>query len=354
MTPSANNFTLLRLLAAWLVLFSHSYHLSGQGAREPLMQLTDGRMTLGTVAVGVFFTISGYLITGSAYARPELRSFLMARVRRIFPALMLVVLLTALVLGPLVTTLAPADYYRDGETWSYIARNITMWRLQYVLPGVFTANPHATAVNGALWTLPIEFSLYLAVGGSVWGLRRTVRQANVALPLCALAAACVLCWWKVLEGNVSGTLLLAPYFLLGAGYRLLRRRLPMRGTIAALLLAGWGASVLVPGPLLYVQGCVAISYATLWLGRHPAWVLPFNLEKIGDLSYGIYLFAFPVQQTVLMHGWAKTPAGVCLLASAIVLPLAWCCWHAVERHFVVMRTAATPLTDADASLRVRP
>ncbi|MGK5006304.1 acyltransferase family protein [Janthinobacterium sp. LB2P70] len=353
MTPPANNFNLLRLLAAWLVLFSHSYHLSAQGAREPLMLLTDGRMTLGTVAVGVFFSISGYLITASAYARPELRSFLSARVRRIFPALILVVVLTALLLGPLVTTLELADYYRDGETWSYIARNITMWHLQYVLPGVFTANPYGAGVNGSLWTLPIEFSLYLAVGGGVWLLRRIGRLDSVALPLLAIVAVCALCWWKVLEGSMAGPILLVPYFLLGAAYRLLRRRVPMHGGIAALLLAVWGASALVPGPLFYLLACVAISYATLWLGRHPAWVAPVNLEKIGDLSYGIYLFAFPVQQTLLMYGWATTPVGVCLLASAIVLPLAWCCWHAVERHFVVMRTSAVPPVDV-AAVQVRP
>ena len=353
MTSPANNFNLLRLLAAWLVLFSHSYHLSGQGQQEPLMLLTDGRMTLGTVAVGVFFAISGYLITASAYARPELRSFLSARVRRIFPALTLVVVLTALLLGPLVTTLAAADYFREEETWSYIVRNISMWHLQYVLPGVFSGNPLGGGVNGSLWTLPIEFSLYLAVGGGVWLLRRMGRQASVALPLLALVAVCALCWWKVLEGSTAGPLLLVPYFLLGAGYRLMRQRFPMHGAIAAALLAVWAASALVPGPLFHVLACVAISYATLWLGRHPSWVVPVNLEKIGDLSYGIYLFAFPVQQTLLMYGWATTPLGVCLLASAIVLPLAWCCWHAVERHFVVMRTAAAPPADV-AAVQVRP
>lgn len=353
MTPPANNFNLLRLVAAWLVLLSHSYHLSGHAEQEPLLLLSGGRMTLGTLAVGVFFSISGYLITASAYARPDLSSFLTARIRRIFPALILVVALTALVLGPLVTTLAPADYYRDGGTWAYMARNIIMWHLQYDLPGVFTANPYGAGVNGSLWTLPIEFSLYLATGGGVWLLRRVGRQDRVALPVLAAAVVCGLCWWKILEGNTSGTFLLLPYFLLGAIYRLLRQRVPMHGAIAALLLFLCGASVALQWPIFPVLACVAISYGTLWLGRHPAWVVPLDLEKVGDLSYGIYLFAFPVQQTVLMHDWVRTPAGVCLAASALVLPLAWCSWHFVERHFVAMRGAANGVVGA-AGVQVPP
>lgn len=343
MTPGAqaplNNFNVIRLVAAWLVLFSHSYHLVGQGGREPLMALTGGKMTLGTLAVGVFFVISGYLITASAYARPGLRPFLAARVRRIFPALALVVLLCALVLGPVMTTLAGAEYFAAPAVLTYVARNLTLWRLQYELPGVFAANPYGAAVNGSLWTLPIEFALYLAIGCGVAALRLIGRARDLALPLAALGLACVAGWALVLHGTRSGAALLVPYFMLGAGYRLARRWLPLRGALAALLLLVWAVGAWRDAPWFPVAACLAISYGTLWLALHPRWVVPLDTARVGDLSYGIYLFAFPWQQTLLALLPQRDPLVLCALASLATLPCAWLSWHLVEQRFVAMPRA---------------
>lgn len=354
MTPAPqlplNNFNVIRLVAAWLVLFSHSYHLVGQGAREPLMVLSGGRMTLGTVAVGMFFVISGYLITASAYARPGLLPFLAARARRIFPALALVVLLSALVLGPAMTTLTGAGYFSTPAVLTYVVRNISLWRLQYELPGVFAANPYGAAVNGSLWTLPIEFALYLAAGCGVAILRLAGRLHGLALPLAALALGCVGGWALVLHGSRSGAALLVPYFMLGAAYRLLRFRLPLRGWVAALLLllcgvAAWRDAVWFP-----LAACLAISYGTLWLAMHPRWIVPLDTGRLGDLSYGIYLFAFPWQQTLLAWQPQRDPLALCALATLATLPCAWLSWHLVEQHFVAMvRAEPAPVLRPEAA-----
>lgn len=333
----ANNFNLIRLVAAWLVLFSHGYHLTGFGAAEPLLLLSNGKMTLGTLAVGVFFSISGYLITASAFARPSFLSFLSARARRIFPALSLVVILSALILGPMMSTLVMLQYFSSPSVLTYVLRNLSLFQLQWGLPGVFAATPYGAVVNGSLWTLPIEFALYLAVGVGVLGLRKLGLQQRLLLPLLAISGVCLLCWFFVLRGSQSGAALLIPYFMLGSACRLCHRRLPLKGAVAAALLAVLLLGELAGLKAFPVLASCAISYSTLWLARHPQWVLPFSTERIGDLSYGIYLFAFPVQQTIVALGLARTPSMLTLMATLLVLPLAWATWHGIERRWVQTR-----------------
>jgi enterobacterial common antigen flippase len=349
---SADNFNFLRLLAAWLVLFSHAYHLTGAAAAEPLLVLTSGKMTLGTLAVGMFFSISGYLITGSAYARSSLRSFLSARFRRIFPGLAVVVALSALALGPLMTSLNFTEYFSNTLVLTYVLRNLSLFHLQYGLPGVFDATPYGAVVNGSLWSLPIEFALYLATGASVVALRVLGWLRRPLIPLLAIAVTSLTCWYLVLQGSTSGAALLIPYFMLGSAFRLSQRGLALQGAIAASLLVAVMLGLLANWKVFPVLACCAISYCTLWLAGHRTWIVPFNAERIGDLSYGIYLFAFPVQQTILALGLAHTPEMLTLVATLLVLPLAWATWHGIERRFVLARSAidtATSVADRAAS-----
>ncbi|MBP6749453.1 MAG: acyltransferase, partial [Xanthomonadaceae bacterium] len=145
-----NNFNLIRLFAAWLVIYSHAWAITGIDGSDLV-----GRMTItksaGAFAVDVFFVISGFLVAASLERRTW-RAFLVARALRIYPALVVCVLATVFVLGPVMTT--AADYWRDATTWRYLWANATLWRAEFWLPGVFETLPR-TAVNGSLWTLPI-------------------------------------------------------------------------------------------------------------------------------------------------------------------------------------------------------
>lgn len=345
----ANNFNLLRVVAAWLVLFSHSYHLSGNSSIEPLLIATNGKMTFGTVAVGVFFAISGYLITASAFARPTFFSFIEARARRIFPALFVVTICSAFVLGPLLTTLNSGEYFSQPLVWTYVVRNSSLLWLQWELPGVFTENYYGSAVNGSLWTLPVEFSLYLVIGLAVFALRRMYFNRPIAILLVPIGLSILISWIFIIQGSTSGVVLLVPYFLIGAAIRILGNGFRMRGWIAGVLLVALCASVAVNSILFPVIACITISYGTLWISMHDKWVFVFPVDRIGDLSYGIYLFAFPVQQLLLALVLVTDPWGINLLATAIVLPLSWMTWHLVERRFIsqpkkenVRMTIATP------------
>src|ERR1700722_5394146 len=157
-----NNFNLLRILAAIAVLVSHAHPIAfGQGTTEPLEDLLG--MSLGTLAVLTFFAISGYFISQSFQNKRSALEFAIARGLRVFPGLLVVLLLTVFLLGPIFTELDLVEYFSNRETILYIPRNLRLWPLQYDLPGVFDKNPLPKAINGSLWSLAYEVACYVMV-----------------------------------------------------------------------------------------------------------------------------------------------------------------------------------------------
>lgn len=150
---SPDNFAAIRLLAALVVVFGHSFPLTG----------SEGPGYLGspasTLAVKIFFVISGYMISESWLRDPHIGRYLRRRALRIFPALFVLCLFSVLVVGPALTSADLATYLSHHGTWNYLT-NIALYP-NYSLPGVFEGNIYPSAVNGSLWTLPIEFSMYL-------------------------------------------------------------------------------------------------------------------------------------------------------------------------------------------------
>jgi len=156
----SNNFDILRFIGATLVLFSHSWPLSGSSG-EIISKLSHELIDGGTLGVYLFFIISGFLITKSFYSRNKLIDFVKARVLRIFPALIVVTIISVFVLGPILTDLKFFDYINNSETYRYLFGNSFLQNLQFTLPGVFVGNQYG--INGALWTLPVELFMYCVV-----------------------------------------------------------------------------------------------------------------------------------------------------------------------------------------------
>ena len=158
-----NNFDVLRLAAATLVLISHSFVVVG--ANEPFV----GHWPLGTLGVEIFFAISGFLVAKSWFAQPRLGAFAVKRGLRIVPALAVIVLALALVLGPALTEGSLGTYFHSSQTYTYPVDNVaatvsggTVRHVALDLPGVFTSNPDHS-VDKSLWTLPIEVRAYIAL-----------------------------------------------------------------------------------------------------------------------------------------------------------------------------------------------
>src|SRR6478735_10581756 len=157
-TSGHNHFNVLRLIAAWLVIYGHAWAITGTPGGDLLARATQVKFA-GAIAVDMFFVISGFLIAASLQ-RNTVRGYLASRALRILPALIVCVGLSTFVLGPLLTT--AADYWRNPQTWQYLTHNATLHRAEFFLPGVFEQLPR-TAIYGSLWTLPIEAQLYIAL-----------------------------------------------------------------------------------------------------------------------------------------------------------------------------------------------
>lgn len=320
-----NNFDLLRIVAAAGVLISHSFALVGDS--EPNI----GGLTLGEVSILVFFGISGFLITQSWIYEPKLGTYGIKRVLRIYPALLAVLLLTTFGLGLIVTSASPVTYLTDPQTWLYPIKNIVM-RPEYDLPGVFADNPFPNSVNGSLWTLTHEVRAYLLVAAfGLIGLysRRPLLFAAWALVLVAALIAP--------KGSlIIGDGLLLGAFAVGSALLVLRDSVPWKGWIAVALLAAWLVSASASATAGDMLACLAIPYAAvLFAYRSPvSWS---RLTNYGDFSYGLYLWAFPVQQ-VLVLVWLDISAWAMVAASlAATLPIAVGSWMLVERRALVVK-----------------
>ena len=157
-TVYSNNITPLRLAAAWVVLLNHSFALYDNS--KDLFVYYLGFWGMGSIAMSIFFIISGYLLTASWKKQYGLKRFLANRALRIFPALIIITLFCVFVLGPAMTTLPLKQYFTMHETWMYLSNMFGFW-IEYNLPGLFQDNPYPVVVNGSLWTLPVELAMYL-------------------------------------------------------------------------------------------------------------------------------------------------------------------------------------------------
>jgi peptidoglycan/LPS O-acetylase OafA/YrhL len=319
-----DNFLALRMIAAILVVLGHCYALSAPGntERDPGLRLL-GHTYTHLAGVMMFFAISGHLVTLSWQRRPDLARFLRARALRILPALATCVVLTAFVFGPLLTGWPIAAYLADAQPYRYVAGNATLLSLQWFLPGVFTENPVSPFVNSSLWTLPVEALLYLVVAAcGVLGLLRGRRLANLAI----LALVGVFLAWPLARGDLGIDRMLMAFFAFGALMCVNRDHVPVAfPVLAALAFAGWALHDTAAYRYLLAA---AIAYGAFWLAYGPRIPWP---SRIGDWSYGTYLWAFPVEQAVL----ALTPLREPLALFAATLPptllLAALSWHFVEQ-----------------------
>ncbi len=331
----SNNFTLIRVLAAALVIFDHSFRLVGQA---PPLTSRLGYTDIGTIAVYTFFIMSGHLLLSSWKANPRFLFFFFKRFMRIMPGLAFSLLFAAFIIGPLVTTLPIGEYLHSAETRTYILQNLWLYHPLYQLPGVFGfRGPAFDPVNGSIWTLCYEVSLYLAV--PIFGLLLLRRHRAVGAVL--LIGVVVLPWDHIgfmmpITWLVSSYMIIfARYFLVGALLYAFRDVVPRRwfialGLLAALLLslphwwAAWVSYVVLPYEIVYLAR-LRIPFVSGAFSRR-------------DPSYGMYILAFPIQQTVVNVARGHISP---LTLFAVSVPLTVCCalfsWTFVEAPAMRLR-----------------
>lgn len=304
------------------------------------------------VSVDIFFAISGYLVAGSLLSRRALLPFAVARFRRIVPGLSVSVVATVAVVGLFYTTLPLIEFLSHRETLGYLGRNVVpLLRAQLELPGAFEGNPHKHLVNPSLWTLSWEVRMYITLGLIWWIARRPERDRFVPWLVAAWAGFLVLAtvsrFWPWTDRQV---LLLefrfAPVFLGGAILQLLASRHRPKGWIAACLALSW-LVVLWNKSVFFPLYLVTLPYVVTWLALAPSGVL-LNFNRLGDYSYGIYIYSFPLQQILASLLPGVGVVAMIGLSAAGATILGWLSWSLVEKplldpkHKLAANTAGSP------------
>ena len=344
LSRDGNSFGLIRLVLSCSVIISHSWTIGRFGV-EPLASLSRGSVTLGSLGVSCFFALSGVLVGRSAERLPP-GMYLWHRCRRILPGYWVCLIVTAFGFGSLIALvrgLPTATLWQPANetATTFVTRNFTLEIGQYRIGSVLDGLPFPDAVNGSLWSLIYEFACYLMVLAviRVWilsGRRHSVLAAITAL---AVAMAIIVEMAPDTEaGFITFPLLgtmdayrfftLWAVFMVGALVGLFASRIPFTPPLVAL--AGVFCVVTFPLGWFQVTGALVLPYLLIGI----AYYLPRQTRKIGtswDLSYGLYLYGFPVGQLLVAAGISGSAP---LLAFASILataPVAALSWFAAER-----------------------
>lgn len=318
-----NNFHLMRLIAALLVIYGHCYPISGNPGPDLLQQALGIRFA-GSVATDTFFVISGFLITASI-EKSTLYHYLWARFLRIFPALVVCVALMVFVMGPLLTT--DPGYWQDPRVWTYWRKASTLTGGMGLLPGVFENAPRPS-VNGSLWTLNVEIRLYLMMFVfACLGLLKGRRLTWLILAAFIVAFFEVPRFWPFSYLTTSDRWIM-PIALFLAGSFIWRNRYAIPLSFPLLALSLCVAALFHGTPKFEVAYFACLVYAVFFLAYVPA--LP--VIKYRDLSYGVYLYGWPIQQLVEHFRPNSTAMFNMVWSMAIVLALAYLSWELLEKH----------------------
>ncbi|WP_159017966.1 acyltransferase family protein [Algibacter sp. L3A6] len=326
-----NNFDFLRFLFAVFVVLSHAYPLSGIDEKEQwIYKMTNGQIVLAQIGLSVFFVISGFFIFQSMERSKSLLQYYKKRMLRLFPALLVLLLITVVVV-PFVYT-GVGSVFSNSTYLSYLPNNISLFGFQGVIDGVFDTN-HYKAINGSLWTIRYEFTLYIVI--SFLFFIRTKQKLLVVLLALVFILFSVL--YLFFMGRFSGSSILGMQ-----GYHILNLG---NFFIAGSLLASLKFEKYKSKSLLFVLILILIlslyfdfydgikhlifSMFIIILGYTPIKGIK-DFGKIGDLSYGIYIYSFFIQQ-LLMWFFKLNTINLAVYSLLISVVLAYLSWHLVEK-----------------------
>lgn len=322
-----NSFDQFRLLAALLVISGHSYPMTSHVAPMFL-----GR-SLHILGVEIFFSISGYLIAESLIRDRNPLRFLAKRALRILPALWLATLVL-LLFGLCVTSLTPIAYLTDVKTLAFL-KNFVL-DIHYALPGVFEGNPQGSVMNGSWWSLPYEVILYVSL------LACTIigRRWNVLIFAAGFVALTIAQQAGMVGGRLDLFLSFGSFFAAGAVMSAIKPVLRPNAFAALMALL---AAVLLQNGMQHWYMPALVAYCVVSFGHEPD-RMPKVSGWLGDPSYGTYIYAFAVQQTIVALYRDIDPVVLTLVASPIAVILGIISWRMVERPALALKpyASATP------------
>jgi peptidoglycan/LPS O-acetylase OafA/YrhL len=345
--PKNNGIGFMRLGLASLVIVSHAYPLGGHFGKEILVRISRGQVTLGALAVSGFFILSGFLIAASHLHLKSTTRYLWHRFLRIMPGFLVSLVVVAFGFGALFYyhfnhTLSGYLTFAPGGSISYITKNFFLTMNQYDISGLTNHLAYPGAFNGSLWTLRYEFACYLII--AVFGLFGLLKHNRFVVLLAAMGVYIIYTVNVVLPGSASRVfpvfndtemLLLLTVFLCGTIFYLYRDKIMLSNRYFLLVLLVFGFTLREGGFSLLMP--LVLSYGLMYLAAH----LPIkSFDRKLDLSYGVYIYAFPVQQTLSLYGLNNLKFPVyCLVVLLITLLLALLSYTLVERPAMKLKHA---------------
>lgn len=326
-----NNFNFLRIFAATLVAITHSYAITGHAGVEFLHSFTNGKFYLSSVGLYIFFFTSGYLVSMSATRSKSPWQFLQKRVLRIYPALITLTILSVFIAGPLLTKFSLRNYFAERDTWQYLW-TATGFKIRFRLPGVFEQSQFPMAgFNGSLWSLTLELELYtfllvLLVVGLFKNQKWLMISLTSMLVVCVLLSAVDVQSALLPNGK---SLLLAATFLFGAilqnGFIQKKYFIPLFAISALMVFLKCKRIISVD---MLADEVVFFSLATYFI----AFTNLFKVKIKNDISYGVYIYTFPLQQMFFQFsGFTQSVIINLILSLACSALLALASWLYIER-----------------------
>lgn len=321
-----NNFLVIRLLASTMVVAGHSIVLSKDYSPELMANFSIFGFTLHGIGVLMFFCLSGYLVTGSLLQRRSIFDFAISRALRIFPGIFVCVIVTTMFAWGFLTSLPAKEFITDVRTWDYIINNSSLYRAEFYLPGV------SHSLNGSLWTIPFEGRLYLILGLFWFFL---IARSNIGLVVASISTVYLMSQ-HMLPGipmNDANFRLVACFFI-GAVFFTLKKYIPLSFPLLVfvLLLTFISTNHDFKNLLFFIS----IGYAVLLLAYSRKLSAP---RWIADYSYGIYLYSYVIQSTIIFY----YPEISAIHLALISIPLSWIAgalsWNVVEKPALLLKTA---------------
>jgi peptidoglycan/LPS O-acetylase OafA/YrhL len=335
-----NNFGFLRLLFATLVIVSHSAELiDGNRSREPLTNLF-GVLTFGELAVDGFFLISGYLVVQSFERSDSTINYLMKRIRRIYPGFLVAYFVCVFVIAPWVGNDLTSMNFGDLAS---VIRKALFLREPPKIYG-FAGLPHPP-LNGSMWTIHEEFRCYLLV--ILFGLIGIYRNKWIlAVMTTALLALMEMKFdpsFSAVVGDPHSIVRFLGIFCVGSLFYRLQNSIPYHTAIAAAVTVAL-AFCLYNSIIAESAFAVLGGYLLFWFALHLKSTVLQTINGEDDISYGVYLYAWPVQNAIIFFFGIKSPWTLTLLTLPLVYIIGYASWRLFERRFVRNKMIASPAT----------
>lgn len=322
-----NNFNLLRAFFSILVVCGHGFNIITdlEYDNRPWIQ---GLYDVGFSALDAFFVFSGFMLVGSIIRRKDLIEFTIARLFRIFPALIAVAFVTAFIIGPMVTNVSLAEYFATLDPFKYfILTGFTSVDLS--LTGVFIENPASGAINVPLWTLKYELAFYVATAIAFsFGI---FRSKYISL---WFAAVLFIYLAKIFTLGVNSDYAAIDHlfrfafcFAVGTAAYVYQDKIRLNFRIFVIL--GLCLYLLYDTPIAQATQAIFVTYFIFWMGYIPnGKIRAYN--KVGDYSYAIYIWHWPVASTLLTIFPYINPIQLIAVTLAITIPVAVLSWQIIE------------------------